>query len=73
MANARGAAFIGAHALGKLSFDDEPSLVPIAKTYEPDPKNRRIYDELFTEFLNVYRSTSKICGRLNRLNQESKS
>lgn len=73
MANARGAAFIGAHALGKLSFDDVPGLVPIAKTYEPDPKNRRIYDELFTEFLNVYRSTSKICGRLNRLNQESKS
>ncbi len=71
MANARGAAFIGAHALGKLKFEDVPGLVPIAKTWTPDPKNRQIYDELFTEFLNVYRSTSKVCSRLNRIQEKS--
>ncbi len=65
MANARGAAFIGAHALGKLRFEDVPDLVPIAKTWTPEPANRRLYDELFAEFLNVYRSTSKVCARLN--------
>jgi xylulokinase len=70
MANARGAAFIGAHALGKLRFDEVPALVPIAKTWMPEPKNRRIYDELFAEFHNVYRATSKVCSRLNKI-QES--
>ena len=65
MANARGAAFIGAHALGKLRFEDVPGLVPIARTWTPEPANRRLYDELFAEFLNVYRSTSKVCARLN--------
>lgn len=72
MANTRGAAFIGAHALGRLRFDEVPGLVPIAKTWTPEPNNRRLYDELFAEFLNVYRSTSKVCSRLNRI-QESKS
>ncbi len=70
-ANARGAAFIGAQALGHLKFDEVPDLVPIAKTFTPDPKNRKLYDELFAQFLEVYASTSKVCARLNRL-QESK-
>lgn len=65
MANARGAGFIGAHALGRLRFDEVPGLVPIAKTWQPDPANRRVYDAMFAEFENVYRSTSKVCSRLN--------
>ena len=69
MANARGAAFIGAQALGKLKFDEVPDLVPIAKTFTPDPKNRRLYDELFAEFLEVYESNIKICARLNRIQE----
>ena len=69
MANTRGAAFIGAQALGKLKFDEVPDLVPIAKTFTPDSKNRRLYDELFAEFLEVYASTSKVCARLNRIQE----
>lgn len=67
MANARGAAFIGAAALGRLTFEDVPALVPIARTWAPQPVNRRRYDELFTQFVEVYRATSKVCARLNRL------
>lgn len=65
MANARGAGFIGAHALGKLRFDEVPDLVPIAKTWQPDATHRRVYDAMFAEFEQVYRSTSKVCSRLN--------
>ncbi len=71
MANARGAAFIGANALGKLSFEDVPALVPIAKTWAPDAKNRRIYDGFFAEFQNLYRSTSKVCARLTKIQESS--
>ncbi|NMO18910.1 xylulose kinase [Pyxidicoccus fallax] len=66
LANARGAAFQAAVALGKLTVDEIPSLVPIARTYEPDPKNRALYDELFREFVNLYKANKAIFARLNR-------
>jgi len=66
LANARGAAFQAAAALGYLSFDDIPGRVPIARTYEPDPDVRGLYDELFREFLGLYRRTRRTYARLNR-------
>ena len=41
--------------------------VEIGKTYRPDPANRKIYDELFKEFLNVYRNNKQMYARLNRV------
>lgn len=66
MANARGAAFQAAVALGKLTVEEIPELVPVARRYEPDPKNRRTYDELFQEFLHLYKANKSIFARLNR-------
>jgi len=65
-ANLRGAVFLAALALGDLSVHDIPSRVEIAKTYAPNPDHRRIYDELFGEFVNIYKSNQKIFARLNR-------
>jgi xylulokinase len=67
MANTRGAAFQAAVALGHLTVEEIPSLVPIARTYEPNPRNRGLYDELFREFLNLYQSNKAIFARLNRV------
>ena len=66
MANARGAAFQAAVALGHLTVEEIPSLVPVARTYEPDPRNRERYDELFREFLSLYKTTKPLFARLNR-------
>jgi len=66
LANARGAAFLGLLALGKLSVDAIPQRVEISATYEPNPDNRKIYDQLFSEFLNIYKSNKRIYARLNR-------
>jgi xylulokinase len=66
LANARGAAFQAAVALGHLTVDEIPSLVPIANTFEPNPKNRVLYDELFREFVNLYKNNKAIFARLNR-------
>lgn len=66
LANARGAAFLASVALGHLSFEDIPGLTKISATYRPNPSNRQIYDELFAEFLNIYKSNKKIYSRLNR-------
>ncbi len=65
-ANARGAGFLGAVALGYLTFDDIPARIRIARTYEPDPAHRHLYDELFAEFLHIYKANRKIYERLNR-------
>jgi len=64
-ANARGAAFIASVATGEISFDDIPGLVRFSETFEPDPANGKIYDELFTEFINIYRNNRAMFRRLN--------
>jgi xylulokinase len=66
-ANVRGAAFLAAVALGTMKFDEISERVEIAKTYQPDPANRKIYDELFKEFLNVYKNNKQMYARLNRV------
>jgi xylulokinase len=65
-ANARGAAFLASVALGYISFDDISERIQIDNTYEPDPKNRKIYDELFKEFVNIYKRNNRMYARLNR-------
>lgn len=64
-ANARGAALQASAALGYLSFDEIADVVPIARTFEPDPDNRRLYDGLFREFLNLHKVTHRTVTRLN--------
>ena len=64
-ANARGAALLASVALGHTSFTEIPRLVRHARTFEPDRSNRRLYDELFREFLRLYRGTRSVYRRLN--------
>lgn len=65
-ANARGAAFIAACALGYISFNDISRIVEIENTFQPQIKNTEIYSEIFDEFLSIYKSNRKIYKRLNR-------
>lgn len=63
--NARGAAYIAAVSLGYMAFEDIPEYIQIHNTFEPNPQNREIYDQLFTEFLNIYKHNKAIFKRLN--------
>ena len=63
--NARGAAFIAAVGLGYMAFEDIPKYIQINNTFEPNPENRKIYDQLFAEFLNIYKHNKAIFKRLN--------
>jgi len=65
LANARGAALIASVALGRLSFDDIPERTSFAATYHPNPDNRSIYEELFGEFLSIYKNNKQMYARLN--------
>ncbi|MGD8625028.1 MAG: FGGY-family carbohydrate kinase [Anaerolineae bacterium] len=64
-ANARGAAFIAAVGLGEIGFDDVPELVEFKGSYRPNPQNRRLYDERFEVFSQVYKRMSGVYKRLN--------
>jgi len=66
LANIRGAALLASVALGYLTYDDISQRVQIANTYTPNPENRAIYDQLFTEFVNTYRLNKKLYARLNK-------
>lgn len=69
LVNVRGAALLASAALKYIKYDDIPARVPIARVYEPNPGNRKIYDELFSEFIAIYQSNHKIYARLNRSQQ----
>lgn len=65
-ANARGAAFIAAVAMGWTTFDRIAEEIQIDRTFEPNPVDHAVYSEAFREFLGIYRRDSKMCARLNR-------
>jgi xylulokinase len=64
-ANARGAALLGALAVGARTVDDLAHAVRIVEEHRPDPANRATYDPLYAEFRNVYKKTKGIYARLN--------
>jgi len=65
-ANVRGAAFIAFVALGLVDADDLARRVPIAAEYEPDPRHRARYDDLYAAFKDFYKRTRSLYARLNR-------
>jgi xylulokinase len=64
--NVRGAALLASAALGYLGYEEIASCVQVANTYSPNPDHRKLYDELFAEFIAIYENNKKICARLNR-------
>ncbi len=65
LANVRGAAMLAAVGLGYRGFDDFAAGGQIRETFRPDPTNRRLYDQLFGEFLTFYRRNRRAWSRLN--------
>jgi xylulokinase len=64
--NARGAAFLASMALKYIKLEDIPQYIKIKAEYTPNPDNRKIYDELFNEFVNHYKVQRKSCERMNK-------
>jgi xylulokinase len=64
--NVRGAALLASAALGHVSYDQLGSQVPVANTYQPRAEHRELYNELFAEFVALYKNNHKMYARLNR-------
>jgi xylulokinase len=65
-ANVRGAAFLASIALGHASAEQLAAKVRIQDTLSPDPANRAVYDDLFSQFAALYKQNRKIHHQLNR-------
>jgi xylulokinase len=66
MVNVRGAGLLGHVALGNLTWEAIPELVPVASTYEPNPAHRAVYDTLYDAFRALHRANRRTYRRLNR-------
>ena len=66
-ANARGAAWIGAVGLGEITFPDVSRLVEFRATYLPQESNRKVYDEQFATYKQIYKHMKPIYQKLNGL------
>jgi xylulokinase len=64
-ANARGAAWIASIGMGEIKFEDIPQLVQFKQIYQPQSSNRRLYDNRFDIFKNIYKQMKGIHHRLN--------
>jgi len=64
-ANVRGAGLQGAMGLELTGLDEVAEGIAVEQEYAPNPDNRGIYDELFGEFLTVYKKNKRIHARLN--------
>jgi len=65
-AGAKGMALLASMALGYIpSFHDIKQYITIQNVYQPNPKNRELYDRLFNEFKNVYKHNKSWYRRMN--------
>ncbi|HNB41936.1 MAG TPA: FGGY-family carbohydrate kinase, partial [Anaerolineales bacterium] len=65
-ANARGAAWIAAAGLGEIKFADVPELIQFRRAYQPQIKNRAVYDRGFENFQLIYKQIKGVYRRLNQ-------
>ena len=61
----RGAGLFAAVRLGRISFDDVRGRVPVSETFEPDERNRSIYEPMYREFKQFYGALHRSYARLN--------
>ena len=66
-ANIRGAAFIALAALGEISWSDISNLVNCRQVFHPERRNRKLYDDLYGVFQEIYKKNKGIYKRLNSL------
>ncbi len=69
-ANARGAAILAGVALNVTTFEEAADRIAIRQEFLPDPANNKIYEELFSAYLDIYKQNKKIYARLNKMSPQ---
>jgi xylulokinase len=66
LATVRGAGLHALMSLGIRRREEISALVPISTVFEPDPRNRKTYQELSSAFVKCYKRTRGLFALLNR-------
>lgn len=66
MVNVRGVGLLGHVALGNLTLEDVPPLVPIAAVHRPNPVNSATYHGLYDAFRRLHKNNRRLYRKLNR-------
>ena len=61
----RGVAMLGFHQLGELALGEIETGVPIAATFEPRQEASARYDEMYTQFVRVFKKNRSVFRALN--------
>ncbi len=66
-AGARGIALLASMTLGYIdSYDNIKKYIKIDRSFRPDPNHRKLYDDLFKEYKNLYKQNRTWYARMNR-------
>jgi len=65
MSNSRGTALLALLALKMMSMDDVGKAVEANQVFDPNPKHRAMYDEMFEHFVEIYTKNKPIWSKLN--------
>lgn len=65
-ANSRGAALLALMSLGKLKVEEIPAITEVNKVYQPNPENRKLYDDLFTHYVKIYETNKALYKEWNK-------
>jgi xylulokinase len=63
---ARGTALLALTALGHLTVDQLPAMVPIRRVFEPNGSNKAVYDRLYGQYRRLFGKNKPIFEALNR-------
>jgi len=64
-ATLRGAALLAFHFLDGQPLEALAQGVPVKRVFEPDPGNKKHYDQLYTQFRQIYKRNKKVFAALN--------
>jgi xylulokinase len=65
-ANSRGAALLALMHLGKLKVEEISKMVEVNHTYMPNPANRKLYDEMFERYVEIYNTNKGLFKKWNK-------
>lgn len=65
-ANSRGAAFLALISLGMLKIEEVSAIAEVNQVFTPNPANRKLYDELFSRYVEIYETQKPLFKRWNK-------
>jgi xylulokinase len=64
--NVIGIALLAFQHLGLVKLEEIPNLIKFDRIFEPDPKNRAVYDRMFAQFMAARKRIRPVFHALNR-------